>query len=123
MKTKKEAFMPGDWVNNNGNIKGKWQDGTPVGIAIVGVTQFCGSESGGLRDIRMKAEDKANARLIASAPCLLSALTGLLLVADHPNNTMWTGANAEFIKVARAAIAKAEGHVLPALDTDKYPAI
>lgn len=47
-----------------------------------------------------REEDLANARLIAAAPDLLSALQGVLRIADRKT--------AEF-DAARAAIAKAEG--------------
>ena len=61
-------FTPGPWVNNNGNISGQWPDGERVALAIVGVTRFCGSECAGKKAKRMRAEDAANAKLIAIAP-------------------------------------------------------
>jgi hypothetical protein len=54
-------------------------------------------------------ERLANARLIVSAPELLAALQALLIVADHPNNPLATGACASIIADARQAIAKATG--------------
>jgi len=48
-------------------------------------------------------------RITKAAPELLSALQALLIVADHPNNPMRTGANASIIADARQAIAKATG--------------
>ncbi len=52
------------------------------------------------RDLR-----KANARLIAAAPDLLSALEGLLLAYNDPGNTGST--HDDKVGAARAAIAKA----------------
>ena len=70
----KHKHTAGPWKNRDGNISGKWEDGKEIGVAMVGITRFCGNESGGPKDIRMKAENKANAELIAAAPELADAL-------------------------------------------------
>jgi len=109
MKTK---HTPGPWTRDGGNISGEWETGEQVTIAITGVTRFCGDESGGPRDTRMKAENKANARLIAAAPELLAALKNLHALIDtnaliESYNCKGKAANAK-IMIA-AVIAKAEG--------------
>lgn len=55
------------------------------------------------------AEQNANARLIASAPDLLSVALALVEFADGNNRINLTGKLAEAVGLARAAIAKAEG--------------
>lgn len=73
----KPKFTSGPWFNENGNIRGKWETGEEIGIAMTGVTRFCGDDSGGPRDKRMRAEDSANATLISAAPEMYYALQDL----------------------------------------------
>lgn len=89
---------PGPWFASCNIVSGDFQqfrDGFRVAVA----SKATGSE----------AEMTANANLIASAPELLAALRALLVVADHPNNPLATGACSSIVADARAAIAKATG--------------
>jgi hypothetical protein len=51
------------------------------------------------------AQQMANARLIASAPCLLAALTEFVRLTDDPEATaeQWGRAKAEAVKAINAA--------------------
>jgi len=111
MPDNKTAHTPGPWTNQNGNISGQWETGKKVGIALVGITHFCGEEYGGPRDRRMAAEDKANARLIAAAPDLLRVLKHGVDSLDFGGKptTALGHAIREWQAQARAAIAAAEG--------------
>lgn len=64
----------GPWENCNGDIRAKWETGEEITICNTGSTRFCGNESGGPKDKRMKAEDKGNAALISAAPDMAEAL-------------------------------------------------
>ena len=63
-------FTAGPWRAEGLDIMGEWEDGESITIANCGATRFCGDEAGGPKDKRMKAEDKANAALIAASPDL-----------------------------------------------------
>lgn len=56
---------------------------------------------------RSNEENEANSRLISAAPELLAALKRLFATINHPGIP---GAEGSVIEVARAAIAKAQGH-------------
>lgn len=75
-------------------------DGWNIADCSVGVTA-CGGE---YVELGFSVQ-KANAKLIASAPCLLAALKDLLLAYEDPGNTGST--HEEKVLAARAAIEKA----------------
>ncbi len=59
-----------------------------------------------------KTEGEANARLIASSPCLLAALEELATLGEQgmePDYTEWVTFHDKIAQIARAAILKARG--------------
>jgi hypothetical protein len=98
-------YTKGPWENCNGDIRAKWETGEEITIANTGSTRFCGNESGGPKDIRMRAENKGNAQLISAAPELADALERLVRLAPAGVSSGFKGA----VYAAHAAIAKAKG--------------
>ena len=62
-------------------------------------------------DAQARAEERANARLIAAAPELLAALRGIMSTDDLSRND-WPSDTMAILTIARAAIAKVEGGAL-----------
>lgn len=93
---------PGPWTHEGqGDITGIENDPVDGWVGKVDLAHVY------LRTVPGRTE--ANARLIAAAPDLLTALTGLLaLDADHQRGADDEGVCIE-VRQARAAIAKAEG--------------
>jgi len=100
-------YTPGKWINKNGNISGEWEGGKTIGIAIVGVTRFCGDDSGSPNDLRMRREDEANARLIASAPELLELVCEINFWLANPD--LSPGVIGAYKHDCELAIAQATG--------------
>lgn len=95
---------PGPWT-----IEGEGTLVTPVTGALIGTTRIGTGGYGEIELLDGTNEPEGNKYLIAAAPELLAALRALLVVADHPNNPMATGACSSIIADARNAIAKAKG--------------
>lgn len=101
----KNKYTAGPWENCNGDIRAKWETGEDITICNTGSTRFCGNESGGPKDKRMKAEDKGNAELIAAAPDMAEALAEVRDMLESSNPTNKRKADIHFI--VTAALAKA----------------
>ena len=97
-------FTAGPWENCGGDIRAKWETGEEITICNTGSTRFCGNESGGPKDIRMRAENKGNAELIAAAPELADALGAISDLADMVDATR---TEKKIARIARAALKKA----------------
>lgn len=113
----KNKYTAGPWENCNGDIRAKWETGEDITICNTGSTRFCGNESGGPKDKRMKAEDKANAALISAAPDMAEALELLAeyfeeshaeeVDRDHYGDGPEGCTYCKAIRQARAALEKA----------------
>jgi hypothetical protein len=81
-----QGHTPGPWLARE-MVSGNWQvaaDDTAQTIAHI--------------------RSEADARLVAAAPDMLMALRNVIALAEHPVT------QAEAMRLARAAIAKAQGH-------------
>jgi hypothetical protein len=102
MKT--HTHTPGPWELHGCTVSTltRWEDGNKIGGGLVAVSYDP------FRDECPSDEQAANARLIAAAPCLLSALEALVGQADLGEVDL-EPEEREKLENARLAIAKATG--------------
>ena len=111
-------FTPGPWIAEACSSDKEMSQSTLATVAWVGdyrvrVGTETGVKGGNYRD-GLHGDEMADAHLIAAAPDLLAALREIA-EADHPDSPLSRGPVTEhefgerLMRVARAAIAKAEG--------------
>jgi hypothetical protein len=103
---------PGPWavLDDDGYVGVPFipiQTDKPAGAPWTLICEVRGNGNDNDPDLGLNDEDRANARLIAAAPDLLTALKLALPILEGAN-AKCTGETA-FIRRVRAAIAKAEG--------------
>lgn len=111
LNRKKLNAQQKEWALKNPEQNNKWAKAHPeLRREYLKAWRLANPERASFLDWKqgVKRRKKADA-LKRAAPELLAALRALLVVADHPNNPLATGACSSIIEQARAAIAKAKG--------------
>lgn len=98
----KQTYTPGPWLLHD-QIDEIWTDSSDGMLANIFITDVCGENS--------LAEDRANARLMASAPELLEALNEMVLVYSALAKAINDDPNlSRSFRNAQDVIAKAKGN-------------